>query len=143
MVVGVHGWIWWVVAAVLLLLAESATATLICAMTAIGAVAAALLSVAGVPFYGQLPAFVVVSLGMTAFIRPLMRRMQSHPGLRTGIAALVGSDATVADRVDAHGGRIRLDGQVWTARPLDPQAVFEVGDVVHVAAIDGATAIVV
>jgi membrane protein implicated in regulation of membrane protease activity len=136
------GWMWWTVAAVLLLLAETATATLACAMAAIGAAVAAVLGLLGVGIYGQLPAFVLVSVGLIAFIRPAVMRHQALPGLRTGVAALVGSDALVTSRVDAHAGRIKLSGQTWTARAADPEAVFEPGSVVHVAEIDGATAVV-
>jgi membrane protein implicated in regulation of membrane protease activity len=133
---------WWVVTAVLLLLAESATATLAALMAAVGAAVAAALSVLGVPLAGQVPAFVVVSIGLIAFLRPAVMRHQALPGLRTGVAALVGSDALVTSRVDAHTGRIRLSGQTWTARAYDPDAVFEPGAVVHVLEIDGATALV-
>jgi membrane protein implicated in regulation of membrane protease activity len=136
------GWVWWVVTAVLLLLAESATGTLALLMAAIGAAVAAGLGVLGVPLAGQLPAFVAVSVGLIAFLRPAVMRHQSLPGLRTGVAALVGSDALVTSRVDAHTGRIKLSGQVWTARSYDPEAVFEPGTMVHVMEIDGATALV-
>jgi membrane protein implicated in regulation of membrane protease activity len=134
---------WWVVTAVLLLLAESATATLAALMAAIGAAVAAALSVLGVPLAGQVPAFILVSIGLIAFLRPAVMRHQELPGLRTGVAALVGSDALVTSRVDAYTGRITLSGQTWTARAYDPDAVFEPGAVVHVLEIDGATALVV
>jgi membrane protein implicated in regulation of membrane protease activity len=136
------GWVWWVVTAVLLLLAEGATGTLALMMAAIGAAVAAGLGALGVPLAGQVPAFVVVSVGLIAFLRPMVMRHQSLPGLRTGVAALVGSDALVTARVDAHTGRIKLGGQVWTARSYDPDSVFEPGTMVHVLEIDGATALV-
>ncbi len=136
------GWVWWVVTAVLLLLAEGATGTLALLMAAVGAAVAAGLGLLGVPLAGQLPAFVVVSVGLIAFLRPAVMRHQALPGLRTGAAALVGSDAVVTSRVDAHNGRIKLSGQVWTARSYDPDAVFEPGTMVHVLEIDGATALV-
>lgn len=134
---------WWAVVVVFLLVAEGATATLAAAMTAGGAVVGALLAVLGAPVYAQLLAFVVVTIGLLAFVRPLLTRGQRGPGLRTGAAALVGERATVTHRVDAVGGRISIGGDVWSARPLDPDAVFEPGTSVDVAAIDGATAIVV
>jgi membrane protein implicated in regulation of membrane protease activity len=136
------GWMWWAVTAVLLLLAEGATATLAALMAAVGAAVAALLAVLGVPLAGQIPAFILVSTGLIAFLRPAVMRHQSLPGLRTGVAKLVGSDALVTSRVDAHTGRINLSGQSWTARAYDPHAVFEPGTVVHVLEIDGATALV-
>lgn len=137
------GWVWWVVTAVLLLLAETATATLAFLMASVGAAVAALLAVIGVPLAGQVPGFILVSTGLIAFLRPAVMRHQALPGLRTGAAKLVGSDALVTSRVDAHTGRISLSGQIWTARAYDPEAVFEPGAVVHVLEIDGATALVV
>ena len=138
-----HSWEWWLLAAVLLLLGEAATNALVFLMPFGGAVVAAALAAFGVPWYLQLPAFVVVSIGLLAFLRPLAVRRQSGPGLRTGAAALVGQEALVTERVDGHRGRIRLDGQIWSARALDSEGVFEAGEAVHVAAIDGATAVVV
>jgi membrane protein implicated in regulation of membrane protease activity len=136
------GWVWWVVTAVLLLLAESLTGTLALLMAAFGAAVAALLGMLGVPLAGQIPAFVIVDIGLILFLRPAVMRHQKHPGLRTGVQALVGSDALVTARVDAHAGRIKLSGQTWTARSYDPEAVFEPGTTVHVLEIDGATALV-
>jgi membrane protein implicated in regulation of membrane protease activity len=138
-----HSWEWWLLAAVLLLLGEAATNALVFLMPFGGATAAAVLAAAGVPWWGQLPAFVVVTLGLIAFVRPLAVRRQAGPGLRTGAAALVGEQALVTARVDALRGQIRLDGQIWSARALDPDHIFEPGEAVHVAAIDGATAVVV
>ena len=138
-----HSWEWWLLAAVLLLLGEFATNALIFLMPFGGAVAAALLGALGVPWYGQLPAFVAVSLGLILFVRPVAVRRQAGPGLRTGAAALLGQQALVTTRVDAQRGQIKLDGQIWSARALDPDQVFEIGDAVHVAEIDGATAVVV
>jgi membrane protein implicated in regulation of membrane protease activity len=48
----------------------------------------------------------------------------------------------VLDRVARHEGQVKLDGEVWTARPLNDDDVFEQGDHVTVMRIDGATAIV-
>ncbi|MBS2965765.1 NfeD family protein [Actinocrinis puniceicyclus] len=136
------GWVWWMVTAVLLLLAEHATATLACLMAAIGAAVAAGLAALGLPLAGQVPVFVLVSLGLIVLARPAVVRRQALPGLRTGVAALVGSNALVTRRVDAHSGHIDLGGQTWSARSYDPDAVFEPGAVVHVLEISGATALV-
>jgi membrane protein implicated in regulation of membrane protease activity len=138
-----HGWEWWLLAAVLLLLGELATNALVFLMPFGGAAVAAALAAAGAPWYGQLAGFVVVTLALIGFVRPVARRRQSGPGLRTGAAALVGQQALVMIQVDEHRGQIRLDGQIWSARALDPDRIFEPGEAVHVAAIDGATAVVV
>jgi membrane protein implicated in regulation of membrane protease activity len=62
--------------------------------------------------------------------------------VRTGTAALVGARATVLERVDSDGGRVRIGGEEWTARPYTDGQVFEAGAQVEVAEIRGATALV-
>jgi membrane protein implicated in regulation of membrane protease activity len=64
--------------------------------------------------------------------------------LRTGTAALVGRRAIVLERIcnDEAAGCVRIDGDVWTARAYDDDAVIEAGTPVHVMEIRGATALV-
>ncbi|GAB4970682.1 hypothetical protein MAHJHV55_44770 [Mycobacterium avium subsp. hominissuis] len=59
-----------------------------------------------------------------------------------GIEALEGKTALVLERVARDRGQVKLDGQVWTARPLDENDVYEPGEPVTVMQIDGATAVV-
>ncbi|AWE49517.1 hypothetical protein DC008_07180 [Streptomyces nigra] len=113
-------------------------------MLAVGAVAAAL--VAGF-FDGdavaQVVSFVVVSTALIAVVRPIANRHRAQrPQLATGIDALKGKQAVVLERVDASGGRIKLAGEVWSARALDTGRTYEVGQEVDVVDIEGATAIV-
>ncbi|GAA2381657.1 NfeD family protein [Streptomyces viridochromogenes] len=113
-------------------------------MLAVGAVAAAL--VAG--FFGgdavaQVVAFVIVSTALITVVRPIANRHRAQrPQLATGIDALKGKQAVVLERVDASGGRIKLAGEVWSARALDTGRAYEVGQEVDVVDIEGATAIV-
>ena len=63
--------------------------------------------------------------------------------MRTGAAALEGAHAIVLRRVDPNGGRVRIGGEEWSARPYMPEGeVFEPGAQVEVAKIEGATALV-
>jgi membrane protein implicated in regulation of membrane protease activity len=55
---------------------------------------------------------------------------------------LKGKQAVVLERVDGAGGRIKLAGEVWSARSLDTDRAYEVGQEVDVVDIEGATAIV-
>jgi membrane protein implicated in regulation of membrane protease activity len=48
----------------------------------------------------------------------------------------------VVQRVDGQGGRVRIGGEVWSARSYVPDQVFEAGVQVEVAKIEGATALV-
>jgi membrane protein implicated in regulation of membrane protease activity len=87
--------------------------------------------------------FLVVAILLLVGVRPaLRRRMQSGAGLPEPVKALEGKSALVLDRVARHEGQVKLDGEVWTARPYNENDVFEPGDHVTVVHIDGATAVV-
>jgi membrane protein implicated in regulation of membrane protease activity len=48
----------------------------------------------------------------------------------------------VLEEVTAQGGRIRIGGEVWSARSYDESQVVPAGSTVDVFAIEGATALV-
>jgi membrane protein implicated in regulation of membrane protease activity len=88
--------------------------------------------------------FLAASILTLLSVRPLVtRRLHSGPALRTGGAALVGKHALVTERISNHEGlgRVRIDGELWTARSLDDH-VIEPGTSVEVVDIKGATALV-
>jgi membrane protein implicated in regulation of membrane protease activity len=88
--------------------------------------------------------FVVVSVALIAVVRPIANRnAKQRPELRSGVDALKGRQAVVLERVDENGGRIKLNGEIWSARSLDTGQVFEPGQKVDVAEIQGATAVVI
>ena len=87
--------------------------------------------------------FLAVSLLLLAMVRPaLRRRLTSAAPPETGIEALEGKKALVLDQITQHQGQVKLDGEVWTARPLNGHDVYQPGDQVTVMRIDGATAVV-
>ncbi|MGV9645899.1 NfeD family protein [Streptomyces sp. NPDC004822] len=140
----IDAWVWWLIGAAALGIGLVITAMPELGMLAVGAVAAAL--VAGY-FDGdavaQVVAFVVVSTALIAVVRPIANRHRSQrPQLATGIDALKGKQAVVLERVDTSGGRIKLAGEVWSARALETGRTYEVGQEVDVVDIEGATAIV-
>jgi membrane protein implicated in regulation of membrane protease activity len=87
--------------------------------------------------------FLVVSVLLLAVVRPALRtRMTPREALPSLPKALEGKRALVLDRVARDQGLIKLDGEQWTARPMDDNDVYEPGDQVTVLRIDGATAVV-
>jgi membrane protein implicated in regulation of membrane protease activity len=134
---------WWLIAAVGLGIPLVLTAMPEFGMFAVGAVAAAVTDALGGGMVAQVLVFVAVSVALIAVVRPIAARHRSQrPQLASGIDALRGRQATVLERVDAGGGRIKLAGEVWSARTLDADQVCEVGQQVDVVDIDGATAVV-
>ena len=136
-------WVIWLIAAVIFGVGEMATTSFFLAPFAGGALVAALVAAAGAGAAPEWAAFIAVSVVLLLALRPLARsHRRQPPRLRTGTAALIGRSATVVERVGVDAGCVRLDGEVWSARPYDDDAVFEAGTRVQVVEIRGATALV-
>ncbi|WP_327716239.1 NfeD family protein [Streptomyces sp. NBC_00490] len=140
----IDAWVWWLIGAAGLGIPLVVTAMPEFGMLAVGAVAAAIMAGLGFGMVVQVLAFVVVSVALIAVVRPVAARHRSQrPQLATGIEALKGKQAVVLERVDGTGGgRIKLAGEVWSARALDTDHAYEVGQEVDVVDIEGATAII-
>ncbi|MET8565486.1 NfeD family protein [Streptomyces flaveolus] len=140
----IDAWVWWLVGAAALGIPLVVTAMPEFGMLAVGAVAAAVVSGLGFDAVIQVLTFVVVSVALIGVVRPIAaRHSRRSPQLATGVEALKGRQAVVLERVDASGGRIKLAGEVWSARALDTGRAYEVGQEVDVVDIEGATAIVI
>jgi membrane protein implicated in regulation of membrane protease activity len=136
-------WVIWAILAVLLALGELATPGLFFLGPVALATLPALLVSFFAPAWAQVLVFIGCSLASLAILRPIARTHLEMPKLtRTGTAALVGARATVLQRVDADGGRVRIGGEEWSARAYMDDQVIEPGARVEVAKIEGATALV-
>ena len=136
-------WIVWLVLAAVLGVAEIMTTTLAFGLIAAGAVVAGVVGLAGAGLPFQLIAFGVASAAGLGVVRPIaVRHIKQPPLLRTGTSALVGRSAKVVEEVTDDGGKVRIGGELWSARPYDESQVIPVGSSVDVFAIEGATALV-
>ncbi|MEU0836411.1 NfeD family protein [Streptomyces sp. NPDC056231] len=139
----IDAWVWWLIGAVGLGIPLVLTAMPEFGMFAVGAVVAAVVAALGGGIVAQVLVFVVVSVALIAVVRPIATRHRAdRPQLATGIDALKGRQAVVLERVDGSGGRIKLAGEIWSARAYDGDQSFEPGRQVDVVDIDGATALV-
>jgi membrane protein implicated in regulation of membrane protease activity len=137
-------WLIWLGVALGAGVAEIFTLALVFAMVAGGAVVAAV--VAGVTGRWDLSvlAFAVGTATLLIGVRPPLTRYArgSGPATPVGIEALIGRRAEVLSPVTASDGRVKLAGEVWTARTRVPGESLEIGSIVYVVQIDGATAVV-
>ncbi len=134
----------WLVIGLALIAAEVLTGDLFLIMLGGGALAAAgSTALFDFPIWVDGVVFLVVSILLLAGVRPaLKRRLVSGKGVLDRAKALEGESALVLDRIARHEGQVKLDGEVWTARPLNEGDIYEPGDHVTVIRIDGATAVV-
>ncbi|MFJ6215895.1 NfeD family protein [Streptomyces sp. NPDC092296] len=137
-------WVWWLLAAVGLGIPLVITAMPEFGMFAVGAVATAVAAGLGAGVVTQFIVFIAVSVALLVVVRPIAYRHLKHgPTVRMGIEALKGASAIVQERVDDQDGRIKLNGEIWSARSLNPGTAYEPGQQVDVVEIEGATALVV
>lgn len=137
-------WLVWVLVAVGLTVGEILTPGLFfLGPVAVAAIAASIVAAIGPGWIAQLIVFVAGAAASLAVLRPIARSHLKMPhAIRTGAAALEGSKALVLEQVDARGGRVKIGGEVWSARAYDETQVLEPGAWVEVMKIEGATALV-
>ncbi|MBT0995283.1 NfeD family protein [Cellulomonas sp. DKR-3] len=138
------GWLWWVGAALVLGILEMLSLDLVLIMLAGGALAGAAAYGLGAPVWAQFLVAAVTAVILLATLRPwLLRRLRvREPLVETNSAALVGRGAVVVSTVTVDNGRVKLGGEVWSARTAAGDALPP-GTEVTVDRIDGATAVVV
>ena len=138
-------WVIWLIVAVVFAVAEVINLSFYLFPFAIGAAAAALVDLAGGGTGIEWVTFAVLTAVSFTVVRPIARRhVNMPPQIRTGTAALIGRTGIVTERIvnDEGVGRVRIEGEVWTARAYDEDKVIEPGTRVHVMEIKGATALV-
>jgi membrane protein implicated in regulation of membrane protease activity len=140
----VDPWVIWLIAALALGIIEVVSGgTLVLGMVAVGSLAGAATAAATDSTVLPWVVFAGTSAAMLVLVRPVAKRHLRTPGeIRSGTAALVGSYASVTEEVTPNDGRVKLSGEIWSARSFDGQTSFSVGDSVQVLEIDGATALV-
>jgi membrane protein implicated in regulation of membrane protease activity len=142
-----HPGLAWLALALALAAFEVVSIDFVFLMFVVGALAAGAAAGLGAPFVVQVIIGVVVSLLMLGVVRPvIVRRVHGGPPTLTGAAALVGTTAQVVEAVTEHGGRVKIGGEVWSARSASegvaPATAIMPGEPVRVVSIDGATAVV-
>ena len=137
-------WLGWVAAALVLGLIEVASLDLTFVMLSAAALVGAGVAFAGGSFPLQVLAATATAGLLLLVVRPVaLRKIRpAGPGERTNAAGLVDRPAEVLETVTDRGGLVKLAGETWTARSAVRGRTFEVGEVVDVVRIEGATALV-
>ncbi|NMI00317.1 NfeD family protein [Pseudonocardia acidicola] len=134
----------WLIAGIVLVVAEVISGDFVLLMLGGGAVLAAAATALGVgPLAGAL-IFGGTSVLLLFAVRPTLKRRLNRAVPHTVMHsdALVGKRAVVISRVDGDGGRVKIGGDVWSARAYDHTQTMEPGQRVTVMDISGATALV-
>lgn len=109
-----------------------------------GTLVAILFAVIGAPFWLQAVVFIIVSLVLLFFTRPIAVKYFNKDRVRTNVESMVGRQAIVTSEIDnLQGiGQVIVNGQEWSARNAEENGTLEVGTVVTVVSISGVKLIV-
>ena len=132
--------IYWLLLFILLLVIEVLTMGLTTIWFAGGALAAFLVSlVAGNILELEVAVFIIVSVILLIFTRPLAMRYLNRKTTLTNADSVVGSIVRVTEPVNniLDQGAAQADGKVWTARGASDDLLFEEGELAVVQEIRG------
>lgn len=134
----------WLLILVALIVVELITMGLTTIWFAIGALIAAIVAAISGPFWLQMALFVVVSLVIMYFTRPIAVKYFNKDRVRTNAESLVGRQAIVISEINnLEGiGQVNVGGQEWSARSTKDEVQLPVGAVVEICAINGVKLIV-
>ncbi len=133
----------WLAIMVFCLIVEVSTVGLITIWFAGGALIAAIVSMIGGPMWLQIVLFLVASLVLLIFTRPIAVKYFNKNRTKTNVETIIGKQAIVTDRIDnlKGQGQIITDGMEWTARSANEE-IIEEGCIVEIKEIKGVKAIV-
>lgn len=134
----------WTVLLVVLVVTELATMGLTTIWFAAGSLVSLIAAACGAPLFIQIALFLIVSVLMLVFTRPVAVKYFNRDRVRTNTEGLIGQTGIVTGEIDnVKGcGQVTLNGMEWTARALEPDDVILEGSVVSVEEIRGVKLIV-
>lgn len=134
--------LFWLIGGIVLIAAEILSGDLFLLMVGVGALAGAGTEWIFGNTIVSCAVFALVGIGLVTFARPWLKRRLHGELVHTNADALIGRKAVAVSLVNAQGGQVRLDGDVWSARAFDDQRTISPGDSVTIVEIAGATAVV-
>ena len=135
-------WGTWAIIAIVLLIVEMFTVDFTFLMLAGGALAATLASFFGAGIAVQIIAFVIVSAALLLFVRPLIKKHLNAKAMggESNVYAMAGKRARALTDVNEASGRVKVGGEVWSAR--SESGVIPAESEVVVVSVQGAHVVV-
>ncbi len=133
----------WLIVLIACIIVEAITMGLTTVWFAGGALFAILAAALNAPVYLQIIIFLIVSVILLIFTRPIAVRFFNKERVKTNVESMIGKQAIVISEIDnLQGiGQVTVGGQEWSARSVDDTHI-EVGAVVEVTAVAGVKLIV-
>ena len=129
----------WLVIFIVMLGIEIATLGLTTIWFAGGALVATLVAAIGLPLYVQIPVFLVVSVVLLLFTRPIAQKYFNKERIKTNAESLVGQTVIVTESINnlKGMGKAVINGQEWSARSADDSTELQKETQATIVAIEG------
>ena len=129
-------WVGWLIAAGIFLIGEIISVGFILMMPAIAALISCGAAGLGASPIWQMAIFCVATTILLLFIRPLMRKAFRAETENTSDAfTVIGNEGRVIETVTDEGGKVLVDGEVWTAvsgEPIEVDTRVKVTEIIGV-----------
>ena len=131
-------WLLWLVAGILIIVAEIFTPGFVLACFSFGCFAAAITAALDFSVTVQLIVFSATTFAVFLSIRPVVFKFRTRHDreVRTNLDRLVGLPAIALEEISDWHGEVKLDGEVWASRSENGQ-VFPAGSKVRVLRVEG------
>lgn len=135
---------YWLILFVIFIVAEIATLGLTTIWFAGGCLAAFLVSFICTSLPIQILVFLVVSVVLFIWTRPLLMKYFNKDREKTNVDSVIGKNAVVLKTIDNihSSGTVDLEGMEWTARASVDEEIYQKGEVVRVLEVQGVKLIV-
>lgn len=133
----------WLILFAILLIVELATMGLTTIWFAGGSLIACVLALFNAPLWLQIFGFLVVSVVLLIFTRPIAVKYFNNNRTRTNVESMIGKEAVVMTDIDnVQGvGQVKVGGMDWSARSLNGEPIAA-GNVVEIKEVEGVKVLV-
>lgn len=130
---------YWLIALVVFLVIEIITLGLTTIWFAGGALVAFIAAILHLPLLVQIALFLLVSLLMLIFTRPVAERYFNAQREQTNVNGMIGREAKVTVEIDNFNqtGTILISGVEWTARSIEDRDIIPPGSRVEICRVEG------
>lgn len=134
----------WIIVAVIFAVIEAVTLGLLTIWFTVGAVLACIADLLGAPPLLQVIVFLVSSILLLYFTKPIAKKKLKIGSVATNVDALVGQVGVVTEDIIPHyTGQVKLGGQIWTAIADRKETTIVKGTEVRILRVEGVKLVVV
>ncbi|HVI42615.1 MAG TPA: NfeD family protein [Anaerovoracaceae bacterium] len=133
----------WILIAVIFAVIEGFTMGLTTIWFTVGGVGACIIALLGGPLILQVAVFLIVSIILLYFTRPLAEKRLNIGHEKNNIDQMIDKTCMVTETIEPyHTGQVKLNGLIWTAVTNDNKDTLTKGELVKIVRIEGVKLIV-